>query len=132
MRSTVTALDRILERQVFQCVQGVVVDEDADRPLRRQQVSQSVDHVRECPCDARCATRSSARCSTSPAASSAIVSSTRKGCSVNYSGRPAKGDPHPEFLRVLVLLLFVHLLIVHRNALSIDGCDLDAQRLTVR
>ena len=39
------ALDRLFERQVLECVQRVVVDEDADRALRRQQVRQLIDHA---------------------------------------------------------------------------------------
>ena len=39
--------DRLFERQVLERVQRVVVDEDADRPLRRQQVREAVDHARE-------------------------------------------------------------------------------------
>ena len=37
------ALDRLFERQVFEGVQRVVMDEDADRPLRGQQVRQPID-----------------------------------------------------------------------------------------
>ena len=40
------ALDRLFERQVLEGVQRVVVDEDADGPLRRQQVRQLIDHAR--------------------------------------------------------------------------------------
>ena len=40
-------LDRLFERQVFECVQRVVVNEDADRPLRRQQMRELIDHVRQ-------------------------------------------------------------------------------------
>ena len=36
-------LDRLFERQVLQRVQRVVVDEDADRPLRGQEVRQPID-----------------------------------------------------------------------------------------
>ena len=36
-------LDRLFERQVLERVQRVVVDEDADRALRRQQVRQPID-----------------------------------------------------------------------------------------
>src|SRR5262249_28739420 len=39
------ALDRRLERQVLERVQRVVVDEDADRPLRRQQVREPIDRA---------------------------------------------------------------------------------------
>ena len=39
------AFDGLLERQVLEGVQRVVVDEDADRPLRRQQMGQPVDHA---------------------------------------------------------------------------------------
>ena len=48
-----SALDRLFERQVLECVQGVVVDEDADRALGGQQVRQLIDH----PCQwmVRCA-----------------------------------------------------------------------------
>ena len=41
------ALDRLFERQVLECVQGVVVNEDADRALCRQQVRQLIDHTRQ-------------------------------------------------------------------------------------
>ena len=41
------ALDRLFERQVLECVQGVVVNEDADGSLRRQQVRQLIDHARQ-------------------------------------------------------------------------------------
>ena len=41
------ALDRLFERQVLEGVQRVVVDEDADRALRRQQVRQLIDHARQ-------------------------------------------------------------------------------------
>ena len=37
--------DRLFERQVLERVQRVVVDEDADRSLRRQQVREPIDHV---------------------------------------------------------------------------------------
>ena len=40
-------LDRLFERQVLERVQRVVVDEDADGALRRQQVRQVVDHARQ-------------------------------------------------------------------------------------
>ena len=40
-------LDRLFERQVLERVQRVVVDEDADRSLRRQQVRELIDHVRQ-------------------------------------------------------------------------------------
>ena len=36
--------DRLLEWQMLECVQRVVVDEDADRTLCRQQVGQPIDH----------------------------------------------------------------------------------------
>jgi hypothetical protein len=32
---------------VFECVQRIVVDEDADGALRRQQRRQAIDHVRQ-------------------------------------------------------------------------------------
>ena len=35
-------LDRVFERQVLEGVQRVVVNEDADRPLRRQQVREPI------------------------------------------------------------------------------------------
>ena len=41
------ALDRLFERQVLEGVQRVVVDEDADGALRRQQVRQLIDHARQ-------------------------------------------------------------------------------------
>ena len=41
------ALDGFLERQVLERVQRVVVDEDADGSLRRQQGRQLIDHGRE-------------------------------------------------------------------------------------
>ena len=41
------ALDGFLERQVLECVQRIVVNEDADRPLRRQQMRESIDDARE-------------------------------------------------------------------------------------
>ncbi len=37
-------LERLMERQVFEGVQGVVVDEDGDRPLRGQEVGRAFDH----------------------------------------------------------------------------------------
>ena len=37
--------DRVFERQVLERVQRVVVDEDADRSLRRQQVRELIDDV---------------------------------------------------------------------------------------
>ncbi len=40
-------LDGHLERMVLKGVQRVVMDEDADRPLRRQQVRQLIDHVHQ-------------------------------------------------------------------------------------
>ena len=40
-------LDRLFERQVLERVQRVVVNEDADRPLRRQQMREPIDHVRQ-------------------------------------------------------------------------------------
>jgi hypothetical protein len=39
--------DRLFERQVLERVQRVVVDEDTDRPLRRQQVREPVDGLRQ-------------------------------------------------------------------------------------
>ena len=39
--------DRFLERQVLECVERVVVDEDADWPLRGKQVSDPVDDLRQ-------------------------------------------------------------------------------------
>ena len=38
---------RLFERQVLERVQRVVVDEDADRPLRRQQERELIDHGRQ-------------------------------------------------------------------------------------
>jgi hypothetical protein len=40
-------LDRVFEGQVLEGMQRVVVDEDADRPLGREQVRQRVDDVGE-------------------------------------------------------------------------------------
>lgn len=41
------ALDRLLEREMFEGVERIVVDEDADGPLGRQQVGQLIDHARK-------------------------------------------------------------------------------------
>jgi hypothetical protein len=40
-------LDRLFERQVLERVQRIVVDENADGALRRQQVRHLIDHARE-------------------------------------------------------------------------------------
>src|SRR4030095_2485096 len=40
-------LDGVFERHLLEGVQRVVMDEDADRSLRRQQMRQTVDQVRE-------------------------------------------------------------------------------------
>ena len=40
-------LDRLFERQVLEGVKRVVVNEDADRTLRRKQVCKAADHVRQ-------------------------------------------------------------------------------------
>ena len=41
------ALNRLFERQVFERVQCVVVNKNADGALRRQQMCQPIDHVRQ-------------------------------------------------------------------------------------
>jgi hypothetical protein len=38
-------LDGVLERQMLESVQRIVMDENADRPLRGQQVRQFIDDV---------------------------------------------------------------------------------------
>jgi hypothetical protein len=40
-------LHRLFERQVLERVQRIVVDENADGALRRQEVRQLVDHARQ-------------------------------------------------------------------------------------
>jgi hypothetical protein len=39
--------DRVFEREVLECVQRVVVDEDADRALGRQEAGEPIDELRE-------------------------------------------------------------------------------------
>lgn len=45
--SRVRELDRLFERQVLEGMQRIVVNEDADGPLRRQQVCQLIDDARQ-------------------------------------------------------------------------------------
>ena len=40
-------LDRLFERQMLEGVQRIVVDKNADRALRRQQLCHLIDHTRE-------------------------------------------------------------------------------------
>jgi hypothetical protein len=46
-QSRAGVLDGLLEREVLEGVQRVVVDEDADRPLRRQQVRQPLEFAHQ-------------------------------------------------------------------------------------